>query len=175
MTISTKTGDKGKTSLFSGEECNKDDVRVEAYGTIDELGSFLSSAKHAIKNEEVKNIIKEICDDLFNIAGQLATIGDFKHPIKSNDVARITNYVSKFEKKVELKGFAVLGNTVQSAKLDVCRTVCRRAERRILALDKESSVDSELLKYINRLSDLIYILARFEENEVGKLEYQSWD
>ena len=175
MRISTKKGDRGKTSLFSGEECNKDNIRVEAYGTVDELGAFLSAAKHAVKNEEVKNIIKEICNDLFKVAGQLATIGDFKHPISSEDVERISNYVHKFEEKIELKGFVIPGNTLQSAKLDVCRTVCRRAERRISALDKKSSVDSELLKYINRLSDLIYILARFEEKKEGKLEFQAWD
>lgn len=176
MSISTKTGDKGTTGLWTGERVKKNSMRVEAYGTVDELSSFLAEAKHLVKSEEVRKIIAEIQDDLFRVAGSLASIGDYVHPVTSADVDRITRYVNEFEKRVELTGFVIPGGTLQSAKLDICRTVARRTERRILALDEEKSetVPEPVKKYMNRLSDLLYILARFEEKKEDKLEFKEW-
>lgn len=174
MSISTKMGDNGSTGLWSGERVKKNSPRVEAYGTIDELSSNLSEAKHVVKSEQVKRIIIEILDDLFKVGGDLASMGNFIYPIMDEDVERITNYIYAFEKDVELTGFVIPGNTFQSAKLDVCRTICRRAERRILTLAEDEHVPTPARKYINRLSDLIYIMARFEEKNEGKLIFKKW-
>lgn len=174
MSISTKTGDNGSTGLWSGERVKKNCPRVEAYGTVDELNSNLAEAKHLVKSERVKQIIKEIQEDLFQVAGALASLGNFVYPVTDADVERITHYVHEFETEVELTGFVIPGNTLQSAKLDVCRTVARRAERRILTLAQEENVPAPVKKYVNRLSDLIFMLARFEEKNEGKLEFKKW-
>ena len=87
---------------------------------------------------------------------------------------RITNYVHDLEKEVKLTGFVIPGSTLQSAKLDVCRTIARRAERRILSLEETENVPEPVKKYVNRLSDLIYMMARFEEKIQNKLEFKKW-
>lgn len=172
MSISTGNGDKGQTSLWSGERVDKDDIRVESYGTIDELSSFLGEAKHYVNSNKVKNIINEIQNDLFRVAGELASKGKlFVKSIEKSDVDKLTNYVHYFEDRVQLKGFVITGSTMQSAKLDICRTIARRAERRIISLSKHEKVNDYLKKYINRLSDLLFIMARFEEYLVDKIEY----
>jgi len=174
MSISTKSGDKGTTGLWSGQRVKKFDLRVDAYGTVDELNSFLGEARHLVKSEESISVILEIQNDLFRVGGSLATIGEFRHPVLDEDVERLTAYVHKFEEAVPFKGFVVPGNTVQSAKLDVCRTVARRAERRTLELDDAEPVGDAVKKYLNRLSDLIYMLARWEEHLEGKLMLKVW-
>lgn len=174
MSISTKTGDSGKTSLWSGERIKKDSLRVEAYGTVDELNSHLGEARHLVKSKKIKQMILEIQNDLFRVAGVLASMGEFSYPIHNEDVERITENVHQFEKEVELSGFVIPGSTLQSAKLDVCRTIARRAERRILSLAETESVPEQVIKYTNRLSDLIYMMARFEEKRENKLEFKKW-
>ncbi|MDQ1352289.1 MAG: cob(I)alamin adenosyltransferase [Acidobacteriota bacterium] len=174
MSISTKTGDTGVTGLWTGERVKKNSPRVEAYGTVDELNALLAEAKHLVKSERVKKIVREIQEDLFRVVGALASIGDFQYPVTDADMERITRYVHEFEKEVELTGFVIPGNTPQSAKLDVCCTVARRAERRILSLADEENTPDAVKKYMNRLSDLIYMLARFEEKNEGKLEFKKW-
>ncbi len=174
MSISTKTGDKGYTSLWSRERVKKSHIRVESYGTLDELNSNLGEAKHLVKSEEIRKIIIEIQNDLFRVGGMLATIGEYKFPVLEEDVERITNYVYHFEEQVQRKGFFIPGNTIQSAKLDTCRTITRRAERRILSLDESEPVPDLVKQYVNRLSDLIFIMARVEEKNEGKLEYKKW-
>ncbi|UCH94628.1 MAG: ATP:cob(I)alamin adenosyltransferase, partial [Candidatus Aminicenantes bacterium] len=114
MSISTKTGDKGKTSLWSGERIKKNSPRVEAYGTVDELNSHLAEAKHLVKSEKVKQVILEIQNHLFRVAGALASTEKFVYPVHSKDVERITNYVHDFEKEVKLTGFVIPGSTLQS-------------------------------------------------------------
>ncbi|WP_320046191.1 cob(I)yrinic acid a,c-diamide adenosyltransferase [uncultured Ilyobacter sp.] len=174
MSISTKTGDKGKTSLWSGERIEKSSSRVEAYGTVDELNSFIGEAKHYVKIERVKEIIVEIQDDLFKVGGSLASIGEFKYPVTGIDVDRITGYVHEFEKEISFNGFVIPGSTIQSAKLDICTTIARRCERRVVALSKDEEIDGNVKKYLNRLSDLIYIMARYEEKSEGKLLLKEW-
>ncbi|MCX8057793.1 MAG: cob(I)yrinic acid a,c-diamide adenosyltransferase, partial [Spirochaetes bacterium] len=141
MSISTGKGDKGETSLWSGERVSKDCIRVESYGTIDELNSFIGDAKHYITLEEIRNILEEIQNDLFKVAGELASLSkEFIKPIRDDDVLRLTNYVHKYENEIGLKGFVIPGSTVGSAKLDICRTIARRAERLIVKLSKEEKV-----------------------------------
>ena len=174
MSISTKTGDKGQTGLWTGERIKKNAPRVEAYGTVDELNSNLAEAKHLVNSEKVKQRILEIQNDLFRVAGALASMGEFAYPVQEEDVERITHYVQDFEKEVKLTGFVIPGSTLPSAKLDVCRTIARRAERRILSLAEEETVPEPVRKYVNRLSDLIYMMARFEEKIQDKLEFKKW-
>ncbi|AEX84939.1 ATP--cobalamin adenosyltransferase [Marinitoga sp. 1135] len=175
MSISTGGGDKGQTSLWSGERVDKDDARVEAYGTIDELSSFLGEAKHYVKSYKVKDIIHKVQDNLFRVAGELASESKlFVQPITKEDVDEITKLVHYFEDAVQLKGFVIPGTTIQSAKLDICRTIARRAERRIITLSKKNKVNEYLIKYVNRLSDLLFIMARFEEYIEDKIEYKKW-
>jgi ATP:cob(I)alamin adenosyltransferase len=174
MSISTKTGDKGKTSLWSGERVKKNHLRVEAYGTIDELNSTIAEAKHLVKSNKVKDIIIEIQNDLFRVGGALATVGEYKYPLTEEDIVRLTEYVHHFEQEVQFNGFVIPGSTIQSAKLDTCRTIARRAERRILSLEEEENIPVLIKQYVNRLSDLIYILARYEEKLEDKLTLKEW-
>lgn len=175
MSISTKTGDEGNTSLWSGERVSKDDVRVEAYGTIDELNSNLSETKHYVESLYVKNIVIEIQNNLFKVAGELASKNKkYTNPIVEEDEKKLFEYILEMEKKMNLKGFVIPGNTLPSSKLDVCRTISRRAERRIISLSKVDKVSKDLLKYVNRLSDLLFLLARYEEFILDKIVYKKW-
>ena len=170
--ITTKTGDGGLTDLWSGERVRKDDARVEAYGTVDELSSFLGEAKHAVKRPETLRILEEIQRDLFRVAGELASRGKpFDNPVRPEDGERLFGYVERFEKELGLTGFVVPGSTEQSAKLDVARSVARRAERRVVTLARDAEVSPALRTYMNRLSDLLFVLARWEEAGEGKVVY----
>lgn len=172
MSIMTKTGDEGLTDLWSGERVRKDDLRVEAYGTIDELDSILGEAKHWLKQDDCRRIIEEVQRDLFRLAGALATrTGSYAEPIVPEDEKRIEGYVEAYERKLGLTGFVIPGATLQSAKLDVARTVCRRAERRIVSLAWDADVPEPIRRYVNRLSDLLFILARVEEAAEGRIVY----
>ncbi|PKL26486.1 MAG: ATP:cob(I)alamin adenosyltransferase [Spirochaetae bacterium HGW-Spirochaetae-3] len=172
MSIITKTGDDGLTGLWSGERVRKDDPRVEAYGTIDELDSVIGEARHWLKREDCRRFAEEIQNDLYRIAGELATrSGDFSKPVTEADDARLARYVAELEEEIPIKGFVIPGATLQSAKLDVARTVCRRAERRIVALAWDADVPLPLRRYVNRLSDLLFMMARAEESSDGGVRY----
>ncbi|MGM0640588.1 MAG: cob(I)yrinic acid a,c-diamide adenosyltransferase [Thermotogota bacterium] len=175
MSISTKKGDKGQTSLWSGERVSKDSIRVESYGTIDELNSHLGEAKHYVKSNKIKNIIIDLQNDLFKVAGTLAS-KDKKYvsPIELKDVGKLNDLVKELEEKMKLKGFVIPGNTLSSSKIDICRTISRRAERRIISLSNNENIDIELKKYINRLSDVLFLLARYEEFILDKIVYKKW-
>lgn len=161
MSVATKTGDKGETSLLSGERVPKDDLRVESYGSVDELNSFLGDAKHYVGIKEITEIIEDIQTDLFRVCAELAdNSGKFEDVIKKSEVDKIGMILNKIESGVKLTGFVIPGNSPGSAKLDVCRSVCRRAERRIITLNREFQINPHLIQYINRLSDLLFIMAR---------------
>jgi ATP:cob(I)alamin adenosyltransferase len=175
MSISTGKGDGGETSLWSGERVGKDSLRVDCYGTVDELNSFLSDAKHYVEQDEVREIIIEIQNDLFKVAGEIASLKkEYVKPLTDKDIDRITGYVHKFEDIIKLKGFVLTGSTKGSAKLDICRTIARRVERLVVKLNRDVKIDSNVLKYINRLSDLLFILARYEEFKQDKIIYHQW-
>lgn len=173
MSISTKTGDAGQTSLWSGERVDKDSLRVEAYGTIDELSSFLSEAKHHTCAEVTAQLLA-VQRFLFSVAGQLACKdSQYEEPVREEDVEKLTDAVHRYEKIVKLKNFVIVGSTLASAKLDICRAVARRAERRIISLARLEKVPDPVRKYVNRLSDFLFILARYEEFTAGKLLYKT--
>jgi len=174
MSISTKTGDDGTTGLWSGERIGKDELRVEAYGTIDELNSFLGAARRRVTVPRAMEMLDQIQEDLFRVAGSLATRGDrsYVQPVCVGDVDRITDWVHELEAQVPLRGFVIPGSTDASAHLDICRTVCRRAERRIVALHRQERVADPIRHYINRLADLFFMIARLEEAAVGAIRYK---
>ena len=165
--IYTRTGDKGTTSLVGGKRVSKTDPRLEAYGTIDELNSFIGLMLSVMdeKAESAGNI-RWIQQKLFNIGGCLATdTTSFQLPdsckIMAPDVERIENMIDVLTEGLpEQRSFILPGGTEAASYAHVARTVCRRAERIILALSGDTEVPPELLQYINRLSDYLFVLAR---------------
>lgn len=174
MSISTKTGDKGQTSLYSGERVWKDDLRVDAYGTLDELDAHIGEAKHLVMDSELKATLIDIQNKLYRVMGQLASkSADYAIPICYSDAEALTSLVHRYEDIVGLKGFVIPGSLPASAKLDVCRTIARRAERRIIALSRTEEVAPELMEFCNRLSDFLYIAARYTEHLENAIVYKT--
>ncbi len=172
MSIVTRTGDQGETGLWSEERVGKDDLRVEAYGTIDEFSSNLGIARHLCLQDEVLYAIEDLQRLCFRIAGELASKGKpFDRPVKASDEEAIAAKIESLEERILLTGFVLPGMTQGSAALDVARTVLRRAERRIVALSRKEPVSADLLRLVNRLSDYVFMLARAEEKAAGVLRF----
>ncbi|NLY36564.1 MAG: cob(I)yrinic acid a,c-diamide adenosyltransferase [Tissierellia bacterium] len=165
--IYTKGGDKGGTSLYDQIRVSKDDIRVESYGTVDELGAALGVAKNFVEDEPMRETITTIQHKLFTVASNLATQDQSKIPtqICEKDILDLEKLIDKYMDAVERKNcFIVNGSGTRSAFLHVARTVCRRAERRAVSLAAIADVDPLVIKYLNRLSDAIYAMARFNED-----------
>jgi cob(I)alamin adenosyltransferase len=166
MKIYTKTGDQGETGLFGGPRISKDAPRIEAYGTVDELNSVLGVARAAQPPAEVDALLRQIQNDLFALGAQLATPDPAAHQtgmVGSTQIAALEKAIDRFEEQLEpLKQFILPGGTSVAAHLHLARTVCRRAERRVVTLSRASSepVAIETVVYLNRLSDLLFVLAR---------------
>ena len=161
--IATKRGDKGKTSLLSGERVSKADPQVEAYGVIDELNSWLGLARVKSDYSDIKEIIYKIQKDLFILAGELASRQkEAKDKIEQSHLEYLESNLECYQAEFNFKGFTVPGQSELGSYLDISRTICRRAERRIAAAEEENNITFSKLvhKYVNRLSDLIYILSR---------------
>lgn len=169
MKIYTKTGDKGQTSLFDGTRLSKDDIRIEAYGTVDELNSNLGLLISLLPNfpiEEVEFLI-EIQRDLFVIGSYLATPFDKINLLKLKEID--VTLISKLEIAMdtmdsqlkELKSFILPGGSQSIAVCHICRTVCRRAERRVVTLASMDTINENLIIYLNRLSDYFFTMSRF--------------
>jgi len=180
MKIYTKTGDKGQTSLFGGQRVWKDDLRINAYGTVDELNSVLGTAICEVQTKEQKEVIKSIQNDLFSLGSDLATPFDkvnhnFVVPrIDEKFAARLEELIDKYDKQLpELRNFILPGGSKGAALLHVARSVCRRAEREVIALSKHVDIGSHIVVYLNRLSDLLFVLARFE-NYMQKVDDVMW-
>ncbi|GAB6108523.1 cob(I)yrinic acid a,c-diamide adenosyltransferase [Fusibacter bizertensis] len=177
LKIYTRTGDSGETSLYDGARVPKDSVRVESYGTVDELNSMLGLARQYTSDTEITAILLKMQRSLFNVAGELATtVGEnFPEKVTAIDVKwledTIDHYLDLMDRN-EIFQFIIPGSNLLSANLHVARTICRRAERRILSLNEESQVRPELMKYINRLSDTLYAIARYSETELLKVEFK---
>src|SRR5580765_8759291 len=175
MKIYTRTGDTGQTSLFGGTRVGKDDPRVHAYGDVDELNAHLGVARACADDPELDADLIRLQRDLFALGAQLAdpsaTVASrvTKALIQQSDVARLEQMIDKFEAElIPLRNFILAGGTSWGATLHVARAVCRRAERSMVALDP--AVDPVLLKYINRLSDLLFVLARTVNQRAGVAE-----
>jgi cob(I)alamin adenosyltransferase len=160
MSISTGLGDDGSTELFSGNFVPKDHPQVEFIGALDELNSFLGDAKAAVSQEGTRTLIESVQRDLFAAPGLLSSQAEAAGSI---DPERLTALIHGIEERYPMRGFIIPGKNPASAKLDIARTVCRRAERRLVTLNRREPVSPRLLRYLNRLSDLLFLLARSEE------------
>ena len=175
MKIYTKTGDKGQTSLFDGSRVDKDDLRVECYGTLDELNSYIGLCSVYAQDYD-KKILRDIQLKMFSVCAELATReeGKYKNVVVEGDITNLESLIDEYISKIDkVDAFIVPGTSVVSANLHIARTICRRAERRIYSLSKIEKVNSLLLKYINRLSDLLYAIARFNETELIYIQYKN--
>jgi ATP:cob(I)alamin adenosyltransferase len=164
MKIYTKTGDKGSTSLVGGDRAEKHDLRVWAYGTIDEASSSIGVARAYIKEKELSEKLLRIQKILFEVGAELASAGTdyYKERIGVEEITFLEETIDKLDGlKPSFNGFIVPGGTVESAHLDVARTVVRRAERYISELKNHYEISSNLMKYTNRLSDGLYAIARY--------------
>jgi cob(I)alamin adenosyltransferase len=174
MSIVTKTGDSGETSLMYGRRVSKADPRVEAYGSVDELNAALGVVRALAKDEFVTGQIRKAQEELIPAMGELATAPEDMEryakdgfaTTKTAMVDRVTGVIADLEKDDSLypKDWVVPGQTPISAALDLARATCRRAERRVAELE---NVNPEILRYLNRLSDLCWILARYCEKNAS--------
>lgn len=172
MSIATTTGDKGKTALIGGERVSKADLRVESYGTIDEVGAQMGFARSICGDAEINELTKSIQRDLFLVAGSVANpnFADAPKPYVTPEmIQRLTDHVHRIE-KIEgiLSDWSLPGDDAPAAAFDVARTVCRRAERCVVRLQEAGeTVDAQVVTYLNRLSDLLWLIGRFLELKAG--------
>ena len=163
MKVYTKTGDKGTTSLLSGERVEKDTLRVDAYGTVDELDSVLGMARAFVKREDVRETIYSLQKLLGMLMADVASLKLEQPYIATEHVNILEQTIDKFDALLQpLTKFLVPGDTQGAAMLDLARTVTRRAERRLITLSKQEAVNHNVLICLNRISDLCFILARVE-------------
>lgn len=181
MKIYTKTGDKGETSLFGGQRVWKDNPRLAAYGTVDELNSVIGIAVAELKSKELIDVLLSIQNDLFTMGSDLATPFDkgnkgFIIPrINEEKTELLEKFIDRFDSKLpELKNFILPGGTKAASQIHFARTVCRRCEREVVALSKVEEINLEVEKYLNRLSDLLFVLARYENysSDVSDIEWK---
>ena len=161
--VYTRTGDKGTTGLYTGQRVPKQSLRVEAYGNIDEITSALGLARALATRQDVKGAILTVQNTLMSVMADVASL-DLPQPyITENNVKQIEQTIDMFDAKLEpLSHFLLPGDTVAAGALDIARTTCRRAERQLLRLNETEQVNPQVLIYINRLSDLCFILGRVE-------------
>jgi len=173
MKIYTKTGDEGETGLFGGPRVRKDAPRIEAYGTIDELNSVLGIARVYLAAGDIDTLLGGIQNELFALGAQLATPDPAAHDTSLVGPPQITSLekaIDRFEAGLEpLKQFILPGGSPEASYLHLARTVCRRAERRLvtLARDSREPISGHLIVYLNRLSDLLFVLARAANHSAG--------
>lgn len=173
MRIYTGFGDDGKTKLYGGETVDKDNLRVEVYGTLDELNSLLGLILTFSLNIKIKNNLVQIQNDLFRISSELATPESHKRQpiikiINKSDIQRLEKLIDDLEHELTpLNNFILPGGSTAAALLHLCRTVCRRAERRLVSLMNIVSIRKDINVYLNRLSDLLFVAARYVNKEEG--------
>ncbi|MGD0308669.1 MAG: cob(I)yrinic acid a,c-diamide adenosyltransferase [Acidobacteriota bacterium] len=175
--IYTKTGDDGTTGLIGGKRVFKDDLRIEAYGAIDELNAVLGVACAHPLPECVRGTIHRIQDDLFSVGANLALPAGTQHgsfnvpPIVENQITHLERDIDGCQETLEpLRRFILPGGNAPGALLHLARTVARRAERRCVALARTEEVDPSIIRYLNRLSDLCFVLARFVNQQESQPE-----
>ena len=178
MKIYTKTGDRGDTRLFDGTKVRKHDDRVDAYGAIDELNAFIGAAGSFIKDGVLQDMLAGIQKDLFSIGAQLADPG-FKNQTRAKfnlaveRIAALEAAIDTFETELPpLRQFILSGGGQAGAMLHVARTVCRRAERQVVSLSEKIDVNSNVIVYLNRLSDFLFVMARVVNHREGKQEVE---
>jgi cob(I)alamin adenosyltransferase len=171
--IYTRTGDSGETGLFDGTRVSKADPRVAAYGDVDELNAWLGFARSSAGDYQIEEMLAQIQGDLFALGARLADprhkIADrvTKAAVGGEDVARLESWIDQLEEELPpLRRFILAGGSPGAASLHVARTICRRAERAMVGLGDEA-FEPELLVYVNRLSDLLFVMARAANRRAG--------
>ena len=182
--VYTRTGDSGETALVGGKRVPKDSTRIEAYGTLDELNSVLGLAR--VFNEErieegeahrwLDELFRRIQNEIFDLGSELATPPDGEyegmHKASEAEVTALEEAIDRCTAELEpLKSFTLPGGGRIGGFLHQARTVCRRAERRILTLTREEEINPFVLRYVNRLSDLLFVLSRWVGKHLGETEY----
>ena len=169
MSIATQTGDAGETSLAGGRRISKGDLRVEAYGTVDELIAHIGLARALCAHDEAASIGKELQRHLFAVAEAIASDANPPKGIDAARVSDITSHVHRIEAQEGiLIDWAITGDDAGGAAFDVARTVCRRAERLVVRLaDSGERIDPSVIVYLNRLADLLWLLGRLIERDHG--------
>lgn len=176
MKIYTKKGDLGQTSLFGGTRLSKHHLRIESYGTIDELNSHVGLLRDNLVNQGLRDLLKRIQDTLFVIGGILASAPGKKPDylnISQEDISILEEAIDEMEKTLPaLKNFILPGGHPVVSQCHVARCVCRRAERRVVGLSQEEEVDELLIKYLNRFSDYLFVLSRKIGQNLGVQEVE---
>jgi cob(I)alamin adenosyltransferase len=174
--VYTKRGDTGQTSLAGGQRVAKNDLRIEAYGTVDELNSFVGLARESARElPELNRILRRVQHELFNLGSILATLPEDVHPkqarITAAETAQLESEIDRMNEGLPaLRSFVLPGGSHLNAELHVCRTVCRRAERVCVALAAQAEVDNEVLTYLNRLGDAFFVWSRWASHKTGVAE-----
>ena len=183
--VYTRKGDEGETRLVGGQKVSKSDLRIEAYGTVDELNAFIGLARQTIVDDhsealaDLNNTLIRVQHDLFNLGSILATLPDDVVPqmprVSGEDIEALERSIDHYNDALEpLRSFVLPGGCRINAELHVCRTVCRRAERLVVALAEHDPVDQEAIGYLNRLSDAFFVWSRAASAAVGADEVL-WD
>jgi cob(I)alamin adenosyltransferase len=180
MKIYTRTGDRGETGLFGGPRVKKSDARVEAYGDVDELNAALGAARAVLEDPEIDGQLALVQDELLCVGAELATPADARArpaipPVQARWAERLEQAMDAWDRELpSLRQFVLPGGTPAGAALHLARCVCRRAERRVVALAADVPVVPEVLAYLNRLSDLLFVAARLANHRAGRDE-PLWD
>lgn len=178
MRIYTRTGDRGETHLFGGERVPKDHPRVEAYGTVDELNSILGLVRARLPDGELQALIARVQNTLFRIGAELATarpddprLTAHVPRVASEQVAELEQWIDRLDAELApLRTFILPGGSEVASLLHVARAVARRAERRVVAVSRTEPLNPEILRYLNRLSDLLFVAARWINRQAGAEE-----
>ncbi len=174
--VYTRRGDSGQTSLAGGQRLPKNDLRIEAYGTVDELNSFIGLAGESARDlPELAGILRRVQHELFNLGSILATLPADVHPkqarITSADTEQLEREIDRMNEGLPpLRSFVLPGGSRLNAELHVCRTICRRAERVCVALAAQGEVDQASVSYLNRLSDAFFVWSRWASHRLGVAE-----
>lgn len=173
--IYTKTGDKGKTSLLGGTRVPKYHVRIEAYGTVDELNASMGMLGEEQVLQSFIPLIREVQNKLFTLGSILANDPEKSHfeipGIEEADIKSLEDSIDQLNDQLDpLKNFVLPGGHPANAWAHICRTVCRRAERRVVELAEQTELDPKVIRYLNRLSDWLFMVARFASKQSGAEE-----
>ncbi len=172
--IYTKTGDAGTTSLVGGTRVEKTHIRLDAYGTVDELNSFVGWLACVIEDNETKTFLSFVQNKLFAVGSYLATETESVTPkaasiISEDDITKIETEIDRLDEKLpKLNRFVLPGGSEAASRAHICRSICRRAERMIYKVAEKHPVDERITRFVNRLSDYFFVLARKEANEKGE-------
>lgn len=167
--VYTKTGDKGETSLVGGKRVSKASMRVDAYGDVDELNSLIGVVRSKLSDREVDEVLRLVQNDLFTVGADLASPLDVEVPrVDERFIETLETHSDRFLGELEpLREFILPGGSEAGSLLHLARTVARRAERRVVALGEAEEVNPETIVYLNRLSDLLFIIARLVNLRAG--------